>query len=118
MSQIKNIEIFFLEYPFPKHLNYKYSGGVVENMIVPIIRVTDSDGEYGIGEVTHGKFTHQPLIGLAKHFNDLLVGSETNNINQAWEKMYGSSLFGIGKELELVLWQGLTLQCMTYLEKN
>ena len=100
MSQIKNIEIFYLEYPFPKHLNYKYSGGVVENMIVPIIRVTDSDGEYGIGEVTHGQFTHQPLIGLVKHFNDLLVGSETNNINQAWEKMYGSSLFwnrqGIG----------------------
>ena len=100
MSQIKNIEIFFLEYPFPKHLNYKYSGGVVENMIVPIIRVTDSDGEYGIGEVTHGQFTHQPLIGLVEHFNDLLLGSETNNINQAWEKMYGSSLFwnrqGIG----------------------
>ena len=100
MSQINNIEIFFLEYPFPKHLNYKYSGGVVENMIVPIIRVTDSDGEYGIGEVTHGQFTHQPLIGLVEHFNDLLLGSETNNINQAWEKMYGSSLFwnrqGIG----------------------
>ena len=100
MSQINNIEIFFLEYPFPKHLNYKYSGGIVENMIVPIIRVTDSDGEYGIGEVTHGQFTHQPLIGLVEHFNDLLLGSETNNINQAWEKMYGSSLFwnrqGIG----------------------
>ena len=100
MSQINNIEIFFLEYPFPKHLNYKYSGGVVENMIVPVIRVTDSDGEYGIGEVTHGQFTHQPLIGLVEHFNDLLLGSETNNINQAWEKMYGSSLFwnrqGIG----------------------
>ena len=100
MSQINNIEIFFLEYPFPKHLNYKYSGGVVENMIVPIIKVTDSDGEYGIGEVTHGQFTHQPLIGLVEHFNDLLLGSETNNINQAWEKMYGSSLFwnrqGIG----------------------
>ena len=100
MSQINNIEIFFLEYPFPKHLNYKYSGGVVENMIVPVIRVTDSDGEYGIGEVTHGQFTHQPLIGLVKHFNDLLLGLEINNINQAWEKMYGSSLFwnrqGIG----------------------
>ena len=100
MSQIKKIEIFFLEYPFPKHLNYKYSGGVVENMIVPVIRVTDSDGEYGIGEVTHGQFTYQPLIGLVKHFNDMLVGSATSNINQAWEKMYGSSLFwnrqGIG----------------------
>ena len=100
MSQINKIEIFFLEYPFPKHLNYKYSGGIVENMIVPIIRVTDSDGEYGIGEVTHGQFTHQPLIGLVKHFNDLLLGLEINNINQAWEKMYGSSLFwnrqGIG----------------------
>ena len=100
MSQIKKIEIFFLEYPFPKRLNYKYSGGVVENMIVPVIRVTDSDGEYGIGEVTHGQFTYQPLIGLVKHFNDMLVGSATSNINQAWEKMYGSSLFwnrqGIG----------------------
>ena len=72
MSKIKNIEIFFLEYPFPKKLNYKYSAGVVENMIVPVIKVTDNKGEYGLGEVTHGQFTHKPIIGLVEHFKDLL----------------------------------------------
>ena len=40
MSKIKKIEVF-LEYPFPKKLNYKYSAGVVENMIVPVVKLTD-----------------------------------------------------------------------------
>ena len=100
MSKIKKIEVFFLEYPFPKKLNYKYSAGVVENMIVPVVKLTDSNNNYGLGEITHGQFTHEPIIGLIKHFSDLLKNSETENINQAWEKMYGSSVFwnreGIG----------------------
>ena len=93
MATIQNIEIFFLEYPFPKDLNYKYSAGVVENMIVPIIKITDNEGEYGLGEVTHGQFTYKPIIGLVDHFRDLLKNSNIENINQAWEKMYGSSVF-------------------------
>ena len=93
MSKIKDIEVFFLEYPFPKKMDYKYSGGLVENMIVAIIKVTDSNDNYGIGEITHGQFTHEPIIGLTKHFRDMLVGSDTHNINQTWEKMYGSSVF-------------------------
>ena len=100
MSKVKKIEIFFLEYPFPKKLNYKYSAGVVENMIVHVVKLTDSNNNYGLGEITHGQFTHEPIIGLIKHFSDLLKNSETENINQAWEKMYGSSVFwnreGIG----------------------
>ena len=100
MSNVKKIEIFFLEYPFPKKLNYKYSAGLVENMFVPVVKLTDSNNNYGLGEITHGQFTHEPIIGLIKHFSDLLKNSETENINQAWEKMYGSSVFwnreGIG----------------------
>ncbi len=48
MSKIENIEIFFLEYPFPKNLNYQYSGGLIENTIVGLIKVTDSEGQYGL----------------------------------------------------------------------
>ena len=100
MAKIKNIEVFFLEYNFPKKLNYKYSAGVVENMIVPVIKVTDNKGDYGLGEVTHGQFTHKPIIGLVEHFRDLLKETDVENINHAWEKMYGSSVFwnreGIG----------------------
>ena len=88
MSKIKNIEVFFLEYPFPKELNYKYSGGLVENMIVAIIKVTDSNNNYGIGEVTHGQFTHQPIIGLTKHFRDMLIGTEADkNFNRFGPKL-------------------------------
>ena len=100
MSSIKKIEVFFLEYPFPKKLNYKYSAGVVENMIVPVVKLTDSNNNYGLGEITHGQFTYEPIIGLIKHFSDLLKNTNSENINQAWEKMYGSSVFwnreGIG----------------------
>ena len=93
MSKIDNIEIIFLEYSFPKSKNYQYSGGVVENMIVGVIKIIDTEGEYGLGEVTHAQFTHKPIIGLVEHFKSLLIGHDINNINQAWEKMYGSSLF-------------------------
>ena len=56
-------------------------------MIVAIIKVTDSNNNYGIGEVTHGQFTHQPIIGLTKHFRDMLIGTDGDNINQIWEKL-------------------------------
>ena len=49
MSKIENIKIFFLEYPFPKNLNYQYSGGLFENMIVGLIKITDSEGQYDLG---------------------------------------------------------------------
>ena len=81
MSNIEKIETFFLEYPFPKNLNYRYSAGVVEKMIVAIIKITDTEGEYGIGEVTHGQFTYKPIIGLVEHFNILLKGAKIKNIN-------------------------------------
>ena len=100
MSKIKKIDVFFLEYPFPKKLNYKYSAGVVENMIVPVVKLTDSNNNYGLGEITHGQFTYEPIKGLIKHFSKLLQNTDSENINQAWEKMYGSSVFwnreGIG----------------------
>ena len=88
MSKIKKIDVFFLEYPFPKKLNYKYSAGVVENMIVPVVKLTDSNNNYGLGEITHGQFTYEPIKGLIKHFSKLLQNTDSENINQAWEKMY------------------------------
>ncbi len=100
MSKIKNIEIFFLEHPFSENLNYKYSGGLVENMIVPIVKITDNEGSYGLGEITHGQFTHKPIIGIIEHFKEVLKNTNIENINESWEKMYGSSVFwnrqGIG----------------------
>ena len=94
------MKYFFIEYSFPKKLNYQYSGGLVENMIIGLIKVTDNDGEYGLGEVTHAQFTHKPIIGLIEHFKNILIGLDIGQINHAWEKMYGSSVFwnreGIG----------------------
>ena len=118
MSKIKNIEVFFLEYPFPKELNYKYSGGLVENMIVAIIKVTDSNNNYGIGEVTHGQFTHQPIIGLTKHFRDMLIGTDADNINQIWEKMYGSSVFWNRQGIGIGVMGGINIALYDLLGKN
>ena len=118
MSKIKDIEVFFLEYPFPKKLGYKYSGGLVENMIVAIIKITDSNNNYGIGEITHGQFTHEPIIGLTKHFRDMLVGSDTNNINQTWEKMYGSSVFWNREGIGIGVMGGINIALYDLLGKN
>ncbi len=118
MSKIKKIEVFFLEYTFPKKLNYKYSAGVVENMIVPVVKLTDSNNNYGLGEITHGQFTHEPIIGLIKHFSDLLKNSDSENINQAWEKMYGSSVFWNREGIGIGVMGGINLAMYDLLGKR
>ena len=53
-----------------------------------------------MGEITHGQFTHKPIIGIIEHFKEVLKNTNIENINESWEKMYGSSVFwnrqGIG----------------------
>ena len=41
MTSIKNIEVFFIEYHFPKKLNPRHSGGLVENIIVGLLKITE-----------------------------------------------------------------------------
>ncbi|MAE08903.1 MAG: hypothetical protein CL661_09115 [Bacteroidetes bacterium] len=93
MSKIESVKVFYFRYPFPEHINYVYSGGKVENMDLALIKVTDENGEYGLGEVTHGQFCYEPVVGMVKHFNQLLVGHQISKINRAWEIMYQSSIF-------------------------
>ena len=93
MAKIVSIDTFYFRYPFPEHINYVYSGGLVENMDLALIKVTDENGNYGIGEVTHGQFCYEPVLGMVKHFNDILNGHECFNINRAWEIMYQSTVF-------------------------
>ena len=118
MTRIENIEIFFIEYPFPKNLNYQYSGGLVENMIVGLIKITDSDGEYGLGEVTHAQFTHKPIIGLVEHFKNILIGLEIGKINNAWEKMYGSSVFWNREGIAIGVMGGINIAMYDLLGKK
>ena len=118
MSKIKKIEVFFLEYSFPKKLNYKYSAGVVENMIVPVVKLTDINNNYGLGEVTHGQFTYEPIIGLTKHFSNLLKNTNSENINEAWEKMYGSSVFWNREGLGIGVMGGINIAMYDLLGKR
>jgi len=90
---IVNIELLCLRYPFPETIKYEYSGGVVDNQDVALVRVTCDNGAYGLGEVTHGQYCHHPIAGLVQHFKELLVGQSVFEINRAWETMYGSSVF-------------------------
>ena len=82
MAKIVSIDTFYFRYPFPEHINYVYGGGKVENMDLALIKVTDENAEYGLGEVTHGQFCYEPVVGMVKHFNQLLVGHEISKINQ------------------------------------
>ena len=64
MSTIVNIEPLFLRYPFPPSIRYEYSAGVVENMDAALVRVTCDNGQTGLGEITHGQFCYEPIVGL------------------------------------------------------
>ncbi|MDC0497550.1 mandelate racemase/muconate lactonizing enzyme family protein [Alphaproteobacteria bacterium] len=118
MSKIKNIEIFFLEHPFEESLNYKYSGGLVENMIVPIVKITDTEGSYGLGEITHGQFTHKPIIGIIEHFREILKNTNIENINESWERMYGSSVFWNRQGLGIGVMGGINIAMYDLLGKK
>jgi L-alanine-DL-glutamate epimerase-like enolase superfamily enzyme len=93
MQTIVDIEALFLRYPFPPSVRYEYSGGLVENMDAALVRVTCDSGLTGIGEITHGQFCYEPVVGLIEHFRRLLVGRPVQEINRAWELMYSSSVF-------------------------
>ena len=118
MSKIKNIEIFFLEHPFEESLNYKYSGCLVENMIVPIVKITDTEGSYGLGEITHGQFTHKPIIGVIEHFREVLKNTNIENINESWERMYGSSVFWNRQGLGIGVMGGINIAMYDLLGKK
>lgn len=93
MAKITNIEPLFLRYKFPPGVDYVYSGGVVENMDAALVRITCDNGEYGLGEITHGQFCYEPVLGMIEHFKRLLIGQPVFEINRAWELMYQSSIF-------------------------
>ena len=58
MSKIESVEVFYYRYSFPEDIKYVYSGGVVDNMDLALIKITDENGEYGLGVVTHGQFCY------------------------------------------------------------
>lgn len=87
-------------------------------MIIGLIKITDSEGEYGLGEVTHAQFTHQPIIGLVEHFKNILIGLEISQINHAWEKMYGSSVFWNREGIGIGVMGGINIAMYDMLGKN
>ena len=98
--KIVKVEPLFLRYRYPAHLSYRFAAGVVQNLDAALIRVTADNGEYGLGEVTFGTHTYEPVLGIAAHFNRVLEGFPAREVNRAWETMYQESRFwnryGIG----------------------
>ena len=41
------------------------------------MKLTDSNNNYGLGEITHGQFTYEPIKGLIKHFSKLLQNTDS-----------------------------------------
>jgi L-alanine-DL-glutamate epimerase-like enolase superfamily enzyme len=92
-AKITKIEPLFLRYLFPAPIRYVYSGGIVENMDAAYVRVMTEDGDSGLGEITHGQFCYEPIIGLVQHFDRLLKGRSVRDINRLYDLMYQSSIF-------------------------
>ena len=100
MVKVAKVETFFIRYRYPAHLSYRFAAGLVENLDAALVRVTADNGEYGLGEVTFGTHTYEPVLGVTAHFNRVLEGFPVREINRAWETMYQNSRFwnryGIG----------------------
>ena len=118
MSKIESVEVFYYRYSFPEDINYVYSGGVVDNMDLALIKITDENGEYGLGEVTHGQFCYEPVLGMVKHFNKLLHGQHSSNINRVWDVMYQSSVFWNRQGLGIGVMGGIDIALHDLLAKK
>src|SRR6056297_596922 len=60
------------------------------NMTTVIVKITTTDGNYGVGWVGGGKQAAASIIDDV--FSKLLVGESPFNIEDLWEKMYRSSV--------------------------
>jgi L-alanine-DL-glutamate epimerase-like enolase superfamily enzyme len=116
--KIARIEVFFLRYRYPEHLRYQFTGGRVETLDLALIRVTSEAGEYGLGELTFGQFTYEPIVGLVAHFERLLKGHSVAEITRAWELMYRSSAFWNRAGLGIAVMGGINMAMYDLLGKT
>jgi L-alanine-DL-glutamate epimerase-like enolase superfamily enzyme len=91
--KIEAIDVHFIRYTYPLHLRYQFIGGRNTTLDASVVRVIAESGEYGMGELTFGQFSYEPVIGLVEHFERLLKGHPIVEINRAWDVMYRSSAF-------------------------
>jgi L-alanine-DL-glutamate epimerase-like enolase superfamily enzyme len=112
------IEVFFLRYIYPKELGYQFVGGRVEELDLAVVRVTSEAGEYGLGELTFGQFTFEPIVGLVAHFERLLIGHPIAEITRAWELMYQSSAFWNRQGLGIAVMGGINMAMYDLLGKT
>jgi L-alanine-DL-glutamate epimerase-like enolase superfamily enzyme len=116
--KIAQIEVFFLRYKYPDQLHYEFTGGRVETLDLALIRVVSEAGEYGLGELTFGQFTYEPIIGLVAHFERLLKGHPIAEITRAWELMYRSSAFWNRAGLGIAVMGGINMAMYDLLGKT
>jgi L-alanine-DL-glutamate epimerase-like enolase superfamily enzyme len=116
--KIAQIEVFFLRYKYPDQLRYEFTGGRVETLDLALIRVVSEAGEYGLGELTFGQFTYEPIIGLVAHFERLLKGHPIAEITRAWELMYRSSAFWNRAGLGIAVMGGINMAMYDLLGKT
>src|SRR5262249_40895372 len=118
VMKIAGIEVFFLRHNYADHLRYQFTGGRVETLDLALIRVTSEAGEYGLGELTFGQFTYEPIIGLVAHFDRLLRGHPIKEITRAWELMYRSSAFWNRAGLGIAVMGGINMAMYDLLGKT
>jgi L-alanine-DL-glutamate epimerase-like enolase superfamily enzyme len=116
--KIARIEVFFLRHKYADHLRYQFTGGRVETLDLALIRATSETGEYGLGELTFGQFTYEPIIGLVAHFERLLQGHPITEITRAWELMYRSSAFWNRAGLGIAVMGGINMAMYDLLGKT
>jgi L-alanine-DL-glutamate epimerase-like enolase superfamily enzyme len=116
--KIAQIEVFFLRYKYPDQLRYEFTGGRVETLDLALIRVVSEAGEYGLGELTFGQFTYEPIVGLVAHFERLLKGHPIAEITRAWELMYRSSAFWNRAGLGISVMGGINMAMYDLLGKT
>jgi L-alanine-DL-glutamate epimerase-like enolase superfamily enzyme len=83
-----------------------------------VVKITDTEGSYGLGEITHGQFTHKPIIGVIEHFREVLKNTNIENINESWERMYGSSVFWNRQGLGIGVMGGINIAMYDLLGKK
>jgi L-alanine-DL-glutamate epimerase-like enolase superfamily enzyme len=90
---IADVEPVLLSYAFPEDDGPAWSGGQLQGFTAGLVRITTSDGLYGIGETYAGNFAPDVVAALVTYYRSYLVGEDASRIADLWDRCYSRTLY-------------------------
>ena len=89
--KITSVDAINLSYEYLPDQRFRYGGGICTHRVTTLITISTDSGLTGIGSA----YTHPSLAHLIvrDQLEPLLKGQDPTDINDLWNRMYGTTLW-------------------------